>query len=34
MNPADHLRTLRDEKTRAHAGPTRLLDDVLKDIGN
>ncbi len=30
----DDLRTLRDEKARAHAEPTRSLDDVLKDIGN
>jgi len=30
----DDLRTLCDQKTRAHAEPTRSLDDVLKDIGN
>ena len=30
----DDLRTLRDEKARAHAEPTRSLEDVLKDIGN
>lgn len=28
------LRTLRDVKARAHAEPTRSLDDPLKDIGN
>jgi len=33
MKPTDDLRTLCDEKARAHAEPTRSLDDVLKDIG-
>ncbi len=30
----DDLCTLRDEKPRAPAEPTRSLDDVLKDIRN
>ena len=28
----EDLRTLRDEKARAHAEPTRSLDAVLKDL--
>ena len=29
----DDLRTLRDEKAASGTGPTRSLDDVLKEIG-
>ena len=30
----EDLKTLRDEKARAHSEATRSLDEVLKEIGN
>ena len=30
----EDLKTLRDEKARAHSEPTRSLDSVLKEIGD